>query len=211
MPEHDQQRRARHRQRKGKRDHAARGRQRRFERNDDQPDRGKGFDAAGGHRNHHDEACQRQRRQHMRALVTAGARQEPRQQDRRDQPGERRDLERGGRAAHRQIERKRREGDQAAEQPRRHERAMPRARQRVIACRRMQQRIETIADDTQNNHGSRASACSSIQTRRNAPFIFAPPCQSELKRTLRRGGRPAKHRAFAGLSRALATLIRRGW
>src|SRR5436190_2239899 len=29
-----------------------------------------------------------------------------------------------------------------------------------------------------------------VQTRRNAPFIFAPPCQSELKRTLRHGGRP---------------------
>jgi hypothetical protein len=28
------------------------------------------------------------------------------------------------------------------------------------------------------------------QTRRNAPFIFAPPCQSELKRTLRRGESP---------------------
>jgi len=28
------------------------------------------------------------------------------------------------------------------------------------------------------------------QTRRNAPFIFTPPCQSELKRTLRHGGLP---------------------
>jgi hypothetical protein len=27
--------------------------------------------------------------------------------------------------------------------------------------RRMQQRIETIADDTQNTHGTRASVCSS--------------------------------------------------
>ena len=27
-----------------------------------------------------------------------------------------------------------------------------------------------------------------VQTRRNAPFIFAPPCQSELKRTLKPGG-----------------------
>jgi hypothetical protein len=30
-----------------------------------------------------------------------------------------------------------------------------------------------------------------LQTGRNAPFIFDPPCQSELKRTLRRGDRPA--------------------
>ena len=88
----------------------------------------------------------------------------------------------------REIDRERRERRQAAEQPRRHERAMARARQRVIARRRMQQRIETIADDTQNCHGSRASACSSRQTRRNAPFIVAPPCQSEIKRTLRRCG-----------------------
>ena len=59
----------------------------------------------------------------------------------------------------------------------------------------MQQRIETIADDNQNTHGSCASACSSgrltLLTRRNAPFIFGPPCQSELKRTLRHRGQPA--------------------
>src|SRR5882757_4629695 len=70
---------------------------------------------------------------------------------------------------------------------------MTRARQRVVARRRMQQRIETIADDTQYNHSSRASTCSSgrlaLQTRRNAPFIFAPPCQSRIKRTLRQRGR----------------------
>ena len=149
------------RQRGGERHHAARCRERGLERNDDQPDRGKGFDAAGGHRHRHDEAGQRQRRQHMRAFVAAGARQEPGQQDRRDQPGEGRDLERRRRAAHRQIDRKCRERRQAAEQPRRHERAMARARQRVVSRGRMQQRIETIADDTQNCHGSRASACSS--------------------------------------------------
>jgi hypothetical protein len=38
---------------------------------------------------------------------------------------------------------------------------MARARQRIVSRRRMQQRIETVADDTQNTHGSRASACSS--------------------------------------------------
>ena len=39
------------------------------------------------------------------------------------------------------------------------------------------------------------------QTRRNAPFIVAPPCQSEIKRTLRRPGRgqrPRSLRGFAG-------------
>ena len=30
-----------------------------------------------------------------------------------------------------------------------------------------------------------------VLTRRNAPFIFGPPCQSELKRTLRHGGGPS--------------------
>ena len=94
MTERDQQCGAGQRQRRGKGDHAARGRERGFERNHDQPDRGKGFDAAGGHRDHHHEARQRQRRQDMRAFIAAGARQKPGQQDRRDQPGERRDLER---------------------------------------------------------------------------------------------------------------------
>ena len=133
MPENDQQRGACQRQRGGKRDHAARCRKCGLERNNDQPDRGKGFDAAGGHRHRHDETRQRQRRQHMRAFVAAGTRQKPRQQDGSDQPGECRDLEGGGRAAHRQIDRECRESRQASEQPRRHECAMARARQRVIS------------------------------------------------------------------------------
>jgi hypothetical protein len=33
------------------------------------------------------------------------------------------------------------------------------------------------------------------------PLVFAPPCQSELKLTLRRGGWLAEHRAFAEVSR----------
>ena len=127
----------------------------------------------------------------MRAFVAAGARQEPGQQNGCDQPGEGRDLERRGRPAHRQIDRKSRKRHQAAEQPRRHECAVTRARQRIISCRGMQQRIETIADDTQNNHDSRASACSSNRRAGTPPLSLAPPCQSELKRTLRRGGRPA--------------------
>ena len=202
MSEHDQQRRAGKRQRGGERDHAARRRKRGLERNDDQPDRGKGFDAAGGHRQRHDQTRQRQRRQHMGALVAAGARQEPRQQNGRDQPGERRDLERARRAAHRQIDRECRERRQASEQPRRHEGAMARARQRVVARRGMQQRIETIADDTQNCHGSRASAGSSKRRAGTPPLSLRPPCQSEIKRTLRRGEvAPAKTASSRGFSR----------
>ncbi len=131
-------------------------------------------------RHRHDETGQRQRRQHMRAFVAAGARQEPRQQNRRDQPGEGRDLERGRRAAHRQIDRKCRKRRQAAEQPRRHEGAMARARQRVIARRRMQQRIETIADDTQNSHGSRASACSSNRRAGTPPLSLPHRVRAKL-------------------------------
>ena len=138
----------------------------------------------------------------MRAFITARARQEPRQQDRRDQPCERHDLERGGRAAHRQIDRKCRERRQASEQPRRHERAMARTRQRVISRGRMQQRIETIADDIQNRHRLGASACSSNRRGRIAPFIVASTCQSGIKRTLRRAGSRPKARidgVFAGV------------
>src|ERR1700682_2108426 len=61
----------------------------------------------------------------------------------------------------------------------------------------MRQRIETIADDTQNTHGYLRFGLFVEQTRRNASFFFVPPCQSELKRTLRRGGRPPN----AGYSR----------
>ena len=168
------------RQRRRKRNHPARRRKRGLERNNDQPDRGKGFDAAGAHRHRHDETRQRQRRQHMRALVAAGARQEPRQQNRRDQPGEGRDLEGGGRAAHRKIDRKRRKGREAAQQPRRHERAMARARQRIISRRWMQQRIETIADDIQNCHGSRASACSSNRRAGTPPLSLRHRVRAKL-------------------------------
>ena len=180
MPERDQQRGAGQRQRRGKRHDAARGRERGFEGNHDQPDRGKGFDAAGGHGDHHHQTGQRQRRQDMRAFIAAGARQEPGQQDRRDQPGEGRDLERRGRAAQRQIDRKRRQRHQAAEQPRRHERAMTRTRQRVVARRGMQQRIETIADDTQNYHSTRASAWSSNRRAGTPPLSLRHRVRANL-------------------------------
>ena len=127
MAEHDQKRRAGQRKSGGERHHAARGGKCGLQRHDDEPDRGKGFDAAGEQRHHHDEAGERQRRQHMRAFIAAGARQEPGQQDGRDQPGEGHDLERARRAAHREINRESREGRQAADQPRRDEGAMARA------------------------------------------------------------------------------------
>lgn len=86
---------------------------------------------------------------------------------------------------------------------------MTRARQHIVSGGRMQQRVEAIADDIQNCHVSRASACSSCRmvllTRRNAPFIVASTCQSELKRTLRRANpRPksAPARGFAELAAA---------
>ncbi|MET0805857.1 MAG: MFS transporter, partial [Lacisediminihabitans sp.] len=49
-----------------------------------------------------DQVPVRQRGQDMRAFVAAGARQEPGQQDRCNQPGKGRDLQRRRRAAHRQ-------------------------------------------------------------------------------------------------------------
>src|ERR1700759_5525710 len=89
----------------------------------------------------------------MRALITSGARQEPGYENRRDQPGEGADFERGGRAAKSEIDREHGKDHEAAEQPWRHEGTMARAGQRVVARRRMQQRIETIADGTQHSHG----------------------------------------------------------
>ncbi len=69
------------------------------------------------HGHDHYETRQRQRGQCVGAFIAAGARQEPGQQDRRNQPGEGRDLECGRRAAHRDIDRERRERRQTAEQP----------------------------------------------------------------------------------------------
>ena len=66
------------------------------------------------------------------------------------------------------------------------------AGQHVIARGRVQQRIEAVMDDIQNSHGICASACSSKRTRRNAPFIVVPPCQSDIKLTLKRQSPPPK-------------------
>ena len=113
-----------------------------FERHDHQPDRGERGDAAGLGGDRGDEAGQRQRREHMRALVVAGARQVIGDQDRRDEPGEHDDFERARHAAQGEIDRQRGERQQAAEQPRRDERAVARGRQRVVLRRRMHQRVD---------------------------------------------------------------------
>ncbi len=178
VTEHDQEAGAGERKAGCECDDAARGGERGLQRHDDEPDRGKGFDAAGEHRHHHDGAGKRQRRQHMRAFIAAGARQEPGQQDRRDQPGKGRDFQRARRAAQCKVNRKGRERRQAADQPRRDEGAMTRSGQRVVARRRMQQRIETVADGTQNTHGTRASA---LIVNKDAPqrLLYLSPTVSE--------------------------------
>src|ERR1700730_2250911 len=147
----------------------------------------------------------------MRALVAAGTRQKPRQQNGSDKPCERRDLKGGGRAAHRKIDRECRESREASKQPRRHERTMARARQRVISRRRVQQCVQAIADNAQNYHGSRTSAESSNRRAGNAPIIVTPPCQSDIKRTLKALQPTAKERIFAGFSHSVQRAIQRRW
>ncbi len=92
MSENDQDGGTDQRQRRCERDHAARCRKCGLKRNNDKPNSCKGFDAGGGHGHRHDEPGQRQRGKHMCAVVAAGARQEPGQQNGRDKPRERRDL-----------------------------------------------------------------------------------------------------------------------
>jgi hypothetical protein len=50
---------------------------------------------------------------------------------------------------------------------------MARSRQRISSSRWMQKRIETIADDTQHNHGSRAAALIVLKSKNvpGAPFV----------------------------------------
>ena len=143
-------------ERKGRRQrhHAARGRQRGLERNDHQPDRGERADAAGLDRDRGHEPGQRQRREHMRALILAGAREEIGDQDRRDQPGEHDHFEHARHAAQADIDRERGQRHQAAEQPRRDERAMARRRQRVLLRRRMDQRVDILANRCERTHAS---------------------------------------------------------
>ena len=122
VAEHDQEARAGQRKPGRERDDAARGGERGLQRHDDEPDRGKGFDAAGEQRHHHDGTGERQRRQHMRAFVAAGARQEPGRagwaRSARRRPTTSSAL---GAPRMREIDRKGRKRRQAADQPRRDE------------------------------------------------------------------------------------------
>ena len=91
----------------------------------------------------------------MRAFVAPGARQEIGDQDRDHEPGEYRDFERARHARAREIDRKRRERDQRAEQPRRDEGAMPRRGQRILLHGRMDKAVDIVAkrpDEAQGNH-----------------------------------------------------------
>ena len=139
---------------RGQRDHAARCRQRRFERNDHQPDGGERADAAGLDRHRGDEPGQRQRGEHMRALILAGAREEIGDQDRRDEPGEHDHFEHARHAAQADIDREGGERHEAAQQPRRDERAMARRRQRILLRRRMDQRVDIVANRCEEAHVS---------------------------------------------------------
>ena len=143
-PSEHQQTRRPERERRGGGHDAARCRQRGFERHDDEPDRRERGDAPRRHRYDRDQSGQRQRRQHVRAFVTAGARQKIRRQYRRHQPGEHHQLDRSRSAAREQINRKRRQRGNAAQQAWRNEGAMARRRQRVLLRRRMHQRLDII-------------------------------------------------------------------
>ena len=132
------------RQRRGGGDDATRRGQRRFERHDDEPDRGEGDDAAGRRGDRRHQSGQRQRGQHVRAFVAAGARQKVGGEDRHHEPGKDHQLDRGRRAAREEVNRERRQRDDAAEQPRRNKGAMPRRRQRVLLRRRVDKRFDII-------------------------------------------------------------------
>ena len=157
----------------------------------------------------------------MRAFVAAGARQKPRQQNWRDQPGECRDLQRRGRAAHRKIDRECRESRQAAEQPRRHEGAMARPHQRVVSCRRMQQRIKTIADNTRKRSRLSRFGLFVKKTRRNAPLSLPHRVRANLSERWRaaspsrtvsaRGFRTQRSRPFAADGEYKVSTPRQVW
>ena len=75
----------------------------------------------------------------MRAFVAPGAGKKVGDQNRRDQPGEGNQFDRARRASHHQISGKRRQGDDAAEQPRGNEGAVARRGQGVPPRRRVHQ------------------------------------------------------------------------
>ena len=124
--------------------------------------------AAGLAGDREDEPGQRQRRQDMRALVAAGARQEIGDTDRDHEPGEDRDLQRARNPARGEIDRKGGERDQRAEQPGRDEGAVARGRQRVLLNRRMNQAVDIIAErlnETQGNPTRQRNVASALPIR----------------------------------------------
>jgi hypothetical protein len=102
----------------------------------------------------------------MRALVAAGAREEIGDQDERNQPDEHQHLDQARRAAHGHIDRQGGEGDQAAEQPGRHEGAMARRHERVALRRRRRQTVDMVPSRRGLTHGP----CARPMQRR-APLI----------------------------------------
>ena len=194
LAKHDQKPGGAQSEDRSERDHAARRRQRGLERHDDQPDRGERSDAAGrgGDRRH--QSGQRQRGQHMRALIAAGTGQIVRDQDRNDEPGESDHFDRARRAADQEIGGKAGERDDAAEKARRNESAMARRGQHVALRGRMDQRVNIVT-----YRRKQAQFPLHARLSRRAPFfLWARSCQRPLKRKLRspaRGRSPHRRRA----------------
>ena len=93
-----------------------------------------------------------ERREDVRALVAAGARQISDDQNRRHQPGEDADLERAGHSARDNVYGEARERDEAAEQARRDEGAMARGRQRILPGRWMDQGVDIVPNWREKTH-----------------------------------------------------------
>ena len=82
----------------------------------------------------------------MGALVASGAGQEVCGRDRHHHPCENDEFQRGRNAAQREEDRQDAERDQAPEQPRRHESAVPHGRKHIVARRRVHKPVQKIAN-----------------------------------------------------------------
>ncbi len=141
-----QQRRAPERQHGRDRHHAPRRRHNRFQRDQDQPYGGDGIDAAGIRRDGRRDGGQRERGDEMGAFVAAGARQVTGRRDRDDGPHQDDEFEDARDAAHREEHRQGGEREQARNQPRRDEGAVAHRHERVLACRRVHERVQILPD-----------------------------------------------------------------
>ena len=151
----------------GQRDDPARGGERRFQRDHHQPDRSERSNAAGAQGDQRRKRGQRQRGQHVRAFIAAGARQVIDDQDGRREPGEDADLERSRHAANDDIDGKTCQRGKTAEQTRGNEGAMARRRQRILLRRRVHQRIDIIPYWREETHGP----CHTSRRNRRAPKL----------------------------------------